>query len=94
MNIESILMQFEKVENSLKRAKLPFETNMIHDKVLEVSLWELMRSYKQIENMIREIDERRFGIRTVRETYTPKIDENMLFLCTICGNPDCESDHK
>lgn len=94
MNTESLLKQFDLVRNSLNRAALPFETNMLQDKVVEVSLWELMKAKEQIENMIREIDPKRFGQRVVRTLYTPNISDDKLFLCQICGDPDCQSDHQ
>ena len=96
INIDSILKQFGIVEESLKRAKLPFETNMLHDKVIEVSLWELIKSYHQIENMVREIAPDRFGETMIvkRTLHTPEITEDKLWTCPYCGNPDCQSDHK
>ena len=56
MNIESILNQFELVDESINRAKLPFEAGMIHPNITIVSVYELMKAVKQIENIIKEID--------------------------------------
>jgi hypothetical protein len=92
MNVESILKQFEIVEKSLSRAKLPFETDMLHKEVLEVTLYELIKSYHQIENMVREIDPGRFGPQ--QTTAFPRLDAHYLALCEYCGDPKCESDHK
>jgi hypothetical protein len=94
MNTESIIKQFEIVEKSIKRAKLPFETDMLAKPVIEVTLYELIKSYHQIENMIREIDPARFGVTRVESIQYPKLSQDRLFLCPHCGNPDCQSDHK
>jgi hypothetical protein len=57
MNTQSILHQFDLVEKSLIRAKLPFETQMAdHPEVMKVTLYELTKAYQQIENIINEID--------------------------------------
>jgi hypothetical protein len=94
MNSESLLKQFELVEQSIKRAKLPFETDMLHKKVLEVSMYELLKANAQILNMVKEIGYPRWEpVRTAYVDYpAPKIED--LHLCPFCGNPDCGSDHK
>lgn len=92
MNTESILKQFALVEKSITRAKLPFETDMLHKEVLEVTLYELIKAYHQIDNLVREIDPGRFGSQ--QQFYLPPLDEHRLFLCPHCGNAECQSDHK
>jgi hypothetical protein len=94
MNNDNILKQFELVEASVERAKIPFWSGLQHKNVIEVSLWELMKAHKQIENMIREIDPVRFGGSYSNVYRLPALDENKLHLCTICGDPQCQSDHK
>lgn len=94
LNVESILKQFEIVQQSITRAKLPFETGMMQKEVIEVTLYELIKSYHQIENMIREIDAERFGGRLTEAYHEPSLDIHRLNLCPYCGNADCQSDHK
>lgn len=94
MNNESILNQFQLVQASLDRAKLIIETGMCSGNNKEVTLYELIKSYNQIENLIREIEPQRFGGNYVNTYRLPEIDEEALFLCTICGDPKCESEHK
>lgn len=93
-NIESILKQFDIIEKSLYRAKLPFETEMLQHPVIDVCLWELLRSWKQIENLIREIGPDKFGYRKVTVTKIPELTNHVLDVCPYCGNPECDSDHK
>lgn len=96
MNTASIISQFELVEKSIARAKLPFETDMLQKEVIEVSLYELIRSYHQIENLIREIEPQRFGLKQIQKyvLQTPEISVDRLHLCPFCGDPECQSDHK
>lgn len=94
MNPESILNQFTLVEASITRAKLPFETNMLQPKIIEVTLWELIKAREQITNMIREIAPNRFGPHESVSIQWPEITADRLFLCRFCGDPECESDHK
>lgn len=94
MNTESILSQFEIVEKSISRAKLPFETGMLEKPVIEVTLYELIKSYHQIENLVREIDPERFGPTKSVGIVLPGLDVDRLRLCPHCGNADCGSDHK
>lgn len=94
MNTESITKQFELVEASIGRAKIPFWSGLIHKNVIEVSLYELIKAHKQIENMIREIDPQRFGPKESETISFPQLDEHKLNLCPFCGNPECQSDHK
>lgn len=96
MNTESILKQFEIVQKSISRAKLPFETDMLAKEVLEVTLYELIKSYHQIENLVREIDPQRFGQTAVmvNQIHTPELSPDKLKLCPFCGDPNCQSDHK
>lgn len=94
MNTDSILRQFEIIEKSIQRAKLPFETFMMQEAVIDVTLYELMKSSTQIENLIREIDPSRFGGKQVTSYHLPELDEHRLNLCPYCGDPECQSDHK
>lgn len=94
MNNESILNQFQLAQSSLDRAKLIIETGMCSGGNKEVVLYELIKSYKQMENLIREIEPQRFGGSYTSVYRVPDINEKELFLCTICGNPECQSDHK
>lgn len=96
MNTESILKQFEIVKTSLQRAKLPFETGMMQKEVIEVTLYELIKSYHQIANLVREIAPERFGEQIIekRVAHTPELSVDDLDLCPYCGSPDCTSDHK
>lgn len=93
-NTESILKQFDIVEKSLQRAKLPFEVDFTPQTSIEVTLYELIKSYHQIENIIREIDPKRFGVQRVSAIHLPMLDVERLHLCPYCGNPECQSDHK
>lgn len=95
-NTESILEQFALVEKSLTRAKLPFETDMTQPEIIEVTLYELIKSYAQIENLVREIDPDRFGkkLQQVPRMIEPALSVNSLRLCPHCGDPKCGSDHK
>lgn len=93
-NKESIIKQFELVDGSLHRARLPFDTDMLHPENIEVVLWELIKAKEQLINMIREIAPDRFGITVQRYIHIPDITTDRLFLCNICGSPNCESDHK
>jgi hypothetical protein len=92
--VESILKQFEIVEASVDRAKIPFWSGLQHKSVIEVSLWELMKAHKQIENMIREIAPERFGGKMTETYVLPPLDHRRLYTCPYCGNPECQSDHK
>lgn len=94
MNTESLLKQFDLVETSIHRARLPFETNMLQEPVLEVTLYELIKSREQILNMIREIDPNRFGVKVARQISYPEPSVEALSLCPNCGDPNCGSDHK
>jgi len=94
MNKKSILSQFDIVDKSLKRAKMLIETDLAINSGKEVVLYELIKSYKQIDNIIREFDPDRFGIKLVNVSHTPSLEESRLYLCQICGDPDCQSDHK
>lgn len=92
MNPESIIKQFEVIECSIHRAKLPFETGMLEKPIIEVTLYELIKSYHQIENLVREIDPNRFGPK--QATVMPRLDAHDLRLCEHCGSAECQSDHK
>lgn len=94
MNTESIIKQFELVESSIHRARLPFDTNMLQEPIIEVSLWEMMKAIQQLENMVREIAPERFGAITVAVTRIPELSVHQLHTCPYCGDPDCGSDHK
>lgn len=96
-NNNSILIQFNVIEESIKRAKLPYEVNMpIQPHIKEVTLYELIKSYHQIENLIREIGEDRFDkkVKEIRRLITPEIRLEDLNVCPYCGDPSCTSDHK
>lgn len=88
-NRASVLQQLTIVQSSIDRAKIPFEIDIFADPVMEVTLYELIKSYKQIENIIREIDDR-FSTVTVPAPITLDV----LNICENCGDPDCTSDHK
>lgn len=95
LNIESVLNQFEVIEQSIKRAKLPFEVNMLPQTSLDVSLYELMRTIQQSEDLIREIGYPRFEPIASKSIYHPPlVDFTRLQVCNICGSPECQSDHK
>lgn len=94
INTESILKQFDIVQESIKRAKLPFETGMLQKPVIDVTLYELIKSWHQIENMIREIAPDKFGYREVRSSIYPELTVDVLDVCPYCGDPECGSDHK
>lgn len=94
MNTESILSQFDVIEKSMQRAKLPFETDMLAKEVIEVTLYELIKSYKQIENLVREIDPERFGPKKSVSIRIPSLEVHNLNLCEFCGSAECQSDHK
>lgn len=52
MNTKMIIEEFQIIEKSLMRAKLPFETEMITPEIMKVSLWELLRSKQIIDNIL------------------------------------------
>lgn len=57
-------------------------------------LHHLIKAYEEIESLIRNSDEKRFGIRTATCLHTPQISVSTLNVCDICGMPGCGSDHK
>ncbi len=94
LNAESILQQLIVVEQSIRRAKLPFETSMLQEEVLEVTLYELIKSMEQIKILVREIGYPRFEPVTIQKLHYPIMTVDVLNLCPYCGNPNCTSDHK
>lgn len=104
LNPKNILNQFELIEQSIRKAKLPFEVNPFDEnnqieinesKVLDVSLWHLMKTIQQAENLIKEIGYPRFEpVVTNSVHYPPLVNFNKLKVCDICGDPNCTSDHK
>lgn len=96
MNTEGILQVFSEIEASITRARLPFETGMLQDENVEASLYELIKSWKRIENLVREIAPERFGQKRVVaiQIQMPPLDHHQLAVCPYCGDPKCTSDHK
>jgi hypothetical protein len=94
MNQESILKQFELIEQSVKRARLPFEVGMLQEEVMEVSMYELMKIREQAANMIKEIGFPRFEAVVTNHIHYPELTVEALNVCPFCGNPHCQSDHK
>lgn len=94
MEVTQIIKAISKVEGRLHRSKLPFETGMLHDKVLEVVSYELIKSVKELTALIREMHPDKFGVKTVSAIHTPELDVHVLDLCPYCGTPGCTSDHK
>lgn len=94
MNVESLLNQFSIVEASITRARLPFETRMLQKQLMEVTLYELIKSREQLLQMIQEIDPTRFGPTIIQIPHTPIPNIEMLNVCPFCGSNDCQSDHK
>lgn len=91
---DNILNQFENIENSIDRAKLVVEADMCSGANKEVVLYELIKAYLQIENMVREIAPERFAIELRSVSVTPLITLDHVYICHTCGQPDCQSDHK
>jgi hypothetical protein len=89
--VASILSQFELVEQSLQRAKLPFETNMLQPQVTEVSIYEILKARQQLYNIIEQIGHPHLG-KSI--TIPKELTIEDLSLCPYCGNPECQSDHK
>lgn len=56
MNKESILEQFDLVNSSLERAKIPFEIDVFHKEVLKVTVYECLRAIEQLKNILSEIE--------------------------------------
>jgi len=94
LDSQSILYQFKIIEESLRRAKLPFEVDLMNDTSLEVTLYELIKTREQILNMIRDISPDRFAPYTTPQLVYPEPTLQHLNICPYCGNPDCTSDHK
>lgn len=96
LNVESILDQFSRVDGFLQRARLPFETGLLHERteIKEVVLWELMKAREQLTNMIKEIGYPRFEPIVTKQLHYPPIDVHLLNTCPYCGDTECESDHK
>jgi hypothetical protein len=92
INPERILEQFALVETSIKRAKLPFETDMVVPQVMEVTLYECLKSIQQLRNIISDIGHPAMGPFTT--TVTRELTVNDLSVCPYCGNPECNYDHK
>lgn len=94
LDIKGILERFSLIESSLHRAKLPFETDLVHEETKEVTMWELMKSIQNMEELIKEIGYPRFEPVVSRSIYYPPLSIKALHLCDICGSPHCQSDHK
>lgn len=100
MEIEKLKLDFFQLEESIKRAKLVIEvtypSNELIEVATEITLYELIKSSEKMIDMVREIDPKRFGVRTemVRQLIIPKPDIENLNLCPYCGEHGCGSDHK
>lgn len=57
MNAASIIIQFEQVEKSVSRAKLPFDVDLVHPETLKVTVYECMKAILQLHNIASEIEE-------------------------------------
>lgn len=90
ISVSLILEQFDLVEASLRRAKLPFEVNMINPTSTEVSIYEILKARQQLYNIIEQIGHPQLG-KTIMTPKELTIDD--LSLCPHCGNPNCQSDH-
>ena len=55
MNIQSILSQFHIVKQSIARASIPFECDIIHDNTIAVSKYEIEKAIHQLRNIQNEI---------------------------------------
>ncbi len=88
---KEVLHEFEMLELRISNAKDAFKKG---GKFIESALFHLIHVRGEALDLIKQIGYPRYEpiITKVLQEREPKLDD--LHTCNICGNPECQSDHK